>query len=238
MEHKKPIHTTGRTAKRLSESAKQRLNDRLTTWEITEKALKIPPNPLEIELGMGNGLALLERAKAQPDRHFWGSEVYLNGLKTLIHHMNQLDTPPANVCLTAEDGRNLLKKIAKNSIDRLLIPFPDPWPKARHHKRRLLQPELLDDAAKALKENAELWVMTDWPDYAFHAISTLYQHPAFTLALSVQEAKNCKPSARLADKLGPHRLAEVPEWWVPTKYQQKADTAGRIPFFIKALRKS
>lgn len=193
---------------------------------------------IELEIGMGNGLAMLERARAAPDRLFVGCEVYLNGLKTLLYHLQP--SPGArpvqpNIRMTNTDARDLLAGLPAHCLDRILIPFPDPWPKARHHKRRIVNADMLTLCAKALKPTGELWVITDWPDYAYHALSQIYAHPAWALAQTDRAAADCKPSARLEDELGPHHLGMAPPWWVATKYQGKAQLAGRRPWFIRGM---
>lgn len=228
------IHTTGRTSSRLSGDDIGALKSRLAPLQPTPALYK--KKPLELEIGMGNGLALLERAKADPARAFLGSEVYLNGLKTLLHHLKT--HPQPNVFATDADARDLLADIPPGSLDRILIPFPDPWPKARHHKRRIVQQDLLTLCAKALRTGGELWIVTDWPSYAYHSIAEIFRHPAFTLDQTGGAAADCKPSARLSDHLGPHHLSSPPAWWAETKYQQKARLAGRAPWFIRALNKA
>lgn len=228
------LHTTGRTATRLPPEEQAELRTALAAFT-PSPAFWGAPGPLEVELGMGNGLALHSRALAQPGRRFLGNEIYLNGLRTLLRTLQA--EPAPNVAISPLDARVLLEGLTAGSVQRVIIPFPDPWPKASHHKRRLVQPTLLDAAARALQPGGELWVVTDWPSYAFHSISLLFAHPAFTLAQTEPAAADCKPEARVGGALGPHRLAEAPAWWAPTKYQQKADAAGRAPWFICAVKK-
>lgn len=251
----RPLHTTGRLATRMSEEERAELMAHLKPFMPTAEYLAHPPSPLEVELGIGNGLAMLARAHANPHGHYLGCEVYLNGLRTLLNNVQKPEYQPTHhtLRLTNRDGRDLLEKIKPGSIHRLGVFFPDPWPKTKHHKRRLIQPEFLTLAAKAMAKGGELWVVTDWPDYALHTVATLYTHPNFVLAQSDEVAPRCKtrpkPAAEEAEEdeaplthpelrlLGPHHLGTPPEWWVPTKYQQKAESLGRKPWFIKAVRK-
>ncbi|MFZ2586636.1 MAG: hypothetical protein WAZ18_00710 [Alphaproteobacteria bacterium] len=233
-----PIPTTGRLSSRMSEADIAKLLARLQPHLPTAADWAHPE--IELEIGMGNGLALLARAQAAPHRLFVGSELYLNGLQVALNHLTPAPRSlgeGGNIRLTNHDARALLATIPPATLSRILIPFPDPWPKSGHHKRRIVQPSLLDEAARTLKPGGELWVVTDWPSYAYHTIATLFPHPAFTLAQTGGQAADCKPSARLDEKLGPHHLATPPAWWVPTKYQAKAYTAGRVPWFIEATRK-
>jgi tRNA (guanine-N7-)-methyltransferase len=232
--HSRPLITTGRTASRLKYEEKQSIISKLQSH-----ALPTPlPQPLEVELGIGNGDAMHARALANPSWHFLGSEIYLNGLKSLLHTLKQ--QPAGNLSLTNTDARTLLQTLPPASVQRLLILFPDPWPKASHHKRRLLQPELLTAAARVVKPNGELWVVTDWPDYAYHTLAQLHTHPSWQLAQTGLAARECqvKPETRSTTqpRLGPQTLATAPTWWVPTKYQAKAAAQGREPWFIGAVR--
>lgn len=236
MTTKRPIATTGRTHSRMNAGERAALATRLQPFVATESWLANPPSPLEVELGIGNGLAMVERAKANPHIHFLGAEVYLNGLRTLAAAMEKQPLP--NLHIYPNDARQLLQSLPPRSIARLLVLFPDPWPKKGHHKRRLVQPQLLDAAAQKLATEGELWVVTDWPSYAYHSIATIFAHRHFMLAPTHLAAADCKPTARLPQPIGPHLLGEAPSWWQPTKYQQKAQLAGRATWYIKALNLS
>lgn len=234
----KPIPTTGRTSTRMSAEEQADLKRDLQPWLVTPDFLTA--KPLEVELGMGNGMALYARAAANPAMNFVGSEIYLNGLRTLLNALKKQPLP--NLRVYPEDARTLFAQIPPTTLERVLILFPDPWPKSSHHKRRLMQPELALTIQNALKTGGEIWVVTDWPSYAFHAISVLHPLKGYKLApTDALAAADCKPSARLADEdgaatLGPHLLGVQPAWWQPTKYQEKAHIAGRNPWFIKAIK--
>lgn len=242
----RPLPTTGRTHTRMGAAQQSALHAALQPFTATPEYLANPPQPLEVELGIGNGMALYERARANPAMHFLGAEVYLNGLRTLARAMHQ--NPLPNLKVIAADARTLLSRTSEignrtpplpaASTRRFLILFPDPWPKSSHKKRRLVQPQLLEDIARTLAIGGELWVVTDWPDYAYHAIAHIYQGKGLQLAPNHLAAADCKPSARLSNPLGPQILAEAPAWWQPTKYQQKGAAAGRNTWYIKALKTS
>jgi tRNA (guanine-N7-)-methyltransferase len=237
--NRRPIPTTGRLATRMSAAEQAELHADLQPWLVTPDFIAVA-KPLEIELGIGNGLALYARAAANPAQNFIGSEIYLNGLRTLLSHLKK--NPLPNLRVYPQDGRTLFTNglLKPASITRVLILFPDPWPKTSHHKRRLVQPELLTTLTKALAPQGELFVVTDWPSYAYHAISHIYQTKGLTIAPTHLAAADCKPSARLSERendlIGPQLLTLAPEWWQPTKYQEKAAVAGRNPWFIKALK--
>jgi tRNA (guanine-N7-)-methyltransferase len=169
---------------------------------------------VEIELGMGNGLAMLERARVNPERLFVGVEVYLNGLRSLVSRLEQAPSVK-NVRLAPMDARELLPELPKACVDRLLVPYPDPWPKARHHKRRLVQGGFLSACARVLKPAGELWLVTDIEAYANWVEEKMAAQRAFILQ------KNTQP----------------PGWWVATKYEKKAIKEGRVPqYLVMTLR--
>jgi len=239
----RPVITTGRLATRMSLAEQAALQAALQPYLLTPDFLATAA-PVEVELGMGNGMALYERAKADPSTRFVGSEIYLNGLQTLLKALSK--NPLPNVRIYPQDARTLFTSglLQPNSLTRVLILFPDPWPKSSHHKRRLVQPQLISSIRDHLAPGAELWVVTDWPSYAYHSIATLYPTPGLKLAQTLLAAADCKPSARLSGQpedaaepaLGPQLLMQAPLWWQPTKYQHKAQLAGRNPWFIKAIK--
>ena len=237
--HTRPIITTGRLATRMNEDEQAELHTRLQPYLLKPEDLATSA-AIEVELGIGNGQALYARAAANPSGLYIGSEIYLNGLRSLI---GQLEANPLpNLRIYPHDGRTLFEnnKLAPASLARVLILFPDPWPKSSHHKRRIVQPELVTRITTALKTNGELWVVSDWPSYAYHAIATLHPVKGLKLAPVDLAAADCKPSARLSEDgsaaIGPHLLENAPSWWQPTKYQEKAAIAGRNPWFIKAVK--
>ncbi len=243
--HHRPVITTGRLATRMSVAEQAELHAALQPYLVTPEFLAAAA-PLEVELGMGNGMALYARAQANPGTHFIGSEIYLNGLQTLLSALHKQPLP--NVRIYPHDARQLFTSglLQPNSLARVLVLFPDPWPKSSHHKRRIVQPQLAATIRDHLAPGGELWVVTDWPSYAYHTIATLYPIPGLKLAQTLLAAADCKPSARLSGEgdtqvepaLGPQLLTQAPQWWQPTKYQQKAEVAGRNPWFIKAIKSS
>ncbi len=122
-------------------------------------------NPTWLEIGFGNGLSLAQMAAAQPAINFIGAEVYRPGVGRLLSELERAKT--GNVRVFAHDAVVIIDGcIAKNSLDRILIFFPDPWHKKRHNKRRLIQAGFLDTLAARLKPEGIVHIATDWQDYA------------------------------------------------------------------------
>ena len=119
---------------------------------------------LILEIGFGNGENILTLAKNNPDTLFIGSEVYLAGIGYLIGEIQELGL--LNIRITTGDIRLLIEQIKEPLFDDVLIICPDPWPKARHHKRRLIKEDFLKLVHPIIKDQGELFISTDWENYA------------------------------------------------------------------------
>jgi len=126
-----------------------------------------------IEIGFGDGENILTIAKENPDTLFIGSEVYLSGIGSLIGKIK--DNNLSNIRIYNNDARVLLDTIKTPIFDNMLIICPDPWQKARHHKRRLINHSFLELARKSLKVNGGLYISTDWKDYAEGILEAINQ---------------------------------------------------------------
>ena len=121
--------------------------------------------PCTLEIGFGNGDNLAQRAAAEPARDFIGAEVHLPGIGSLLRAAAAASL--ANLRVFEGDAVRLLQaNIAPGSLDEVQILFPDPWPKKRHHKRRLVQPDFASLAASRLAAGGRLLLATDWAPYA------------------------------------------------------------------------
>ena len=128
--------------------------------------------PRVVEIGFGNGDNLLSLARAHPERDYLGIEVHRAGVGRLL--MGVQAESLTNVRIVCHDAVEVLERqIPARSIDELLILFPDPWPKKRHHKRRLIQPDFAALAASRLAPGGVLRLATDWEPYARHMLEAL-----------------------------------------------------------------
>ncbi len=134
--------------------------------------------PLVLEIGFGRGETLLQMALESPEKDFIGVEVYHTGLSQLLVQIDR--TGLKNLRLFSADATLVLKdRIADVSLDTVQIFFPDPWPKRKHHKRRLIQVDFIKWVASKLKPGGRLHVATDWKDYAEHSMRLLSANPHF-----------------------------------------------------------
>jgi tRNA (guanine-N7-)-methyltransferase len=155
-----------------------------------------------LEIGFGGGEHLAEQAARHPQTLLIGCEPFLNGVGSALRHVDERGL--ANVRLHAGDARDVMATLPDAGLTRVFVLFPDPWPKARHQKRRLIQAESLAEIARLLKPGGGFRFVTDWKDYA-----------AWTLERALKE-----PRLRW--------LAEAADDWtvapadhVPTRYQEK-----------------
>ncbi len=117
-----------------------------------------------LEIGFGGGEHLAAQAAAHPERRFIGVEPFVNGVGSCLRHIEESGV--RNVRLHQGDARDVIARLPAASLDLIYILFPDPWPKTRHHKRRLIQAEFLSELARVLKPGGEVRFATDWANYA------------------------------------------------------------------------
>ncbi len=128
-----------------------------------------------LEIGFGGGEHLAEQATRYPQAVMIGCEPFLNGVGSALRHIEERSLK--NVRLHAGDARDVLNALSDGSLDRVMILFPDPWPKARHNKRRLVQDDSAQAIARVLKPGGRLRFVTDWKDYADWALERLNRTP-------------------------------------------------------------
>lgn len=171
------------------------------------------PTDLWLEIGFGAGEHLACQAQANPSIGMIGCEPFVNGIASLLRRLEEQHLE--NVRIFTDDARLLLSRLPAASVGRLFALFPDPWPKKRHHKRRLISGEVVQTLAHVLKDGAELRLATDHAEYARWILRHLNDHPAF---------------AWLA--LGPNDWRSRPPGWPETRYEKKARAQGDQPIYL------
>ena len=130
-----------------------------------------------VEIGFGMGASLLSMAKQQPHLNFLGIEVHLAGIGSLVASLH--DDEVNNVRIAPFDAVEVFKTcIADNTLAGIQIFFPDPWPKKRHHKRRLIQADFISMLVKKIKVGGFIHCATDWQEYAEHIQAVLAAEPS------------------------------------------------------------
>jgi tRNA (guanine-N7-)-methyltransferase len=173
----------------------------------------LKPADVWLEIGFGGGEHIAAQAAAHPDFGLIGAEPFINGVASLLKHVGRgkLD----NVRILMNDARPLLAALAPASIGRCFILFPDPWPKRRHWKRRIVSAPVLDQLARIMKPGAELRLASDDPGYGQWMLATLLAHPAFEWTAQGPADWQTRPS-------------DQPE----TRYEAKALAGGPALFLV------
>ena len=167
--------------------------------------------PLWLEIGFGAGEHLAAQAAAHPGVGFLGCEPFVNGVAAALGKLGGLD----NVRIHPGDARDLIELLPEAAVARVFLLYPDPWPKARHARRRFAGGENLAMLARVMAPGAELRIATDIADYAAHA----------------REAVAATAGLRLA-----YDGALPWQDWPGTRYEAKALAAGRVPRYLTVLR--
>lgn len=178
-----PPRTYVRREGRLTDGQKRALSELLPQFTYPEDGLA-PADvfgreaPRVLEIGFGNGESLAAQAGNHPDLDFIGLEVHRPGVGYLLQEVEA--DKLSNVRVSSSDALLFLDRaLPAASIDRVQVFFPDPWPKKRHHKRRIVRPDALDKIARVMKPGACLVLATDWDNYAEHMMEVLSAHPMF-----------------------------------------------------------
>ncbi|MEX2469437.1 MAG: tRNA (guanosine(46)-N7)-methyltransferase TrmB, partial [Pseudohongiellaceae bacterium] len=136
------------------------------------------PAPVTVEIGFGMGDSLLAMARDKPEHNFLGIEVHKPGVGKLLNGIVEHDL--TNIRIVSHDAKEVFGDgLAPASVDRVLLLFPDPWPKKRHHKRRLLQPAFVELVATRLRPGGHFHLATDWQNYAEHMLEVMEASPSF-----------------------------------------------------------
>jgi len=194
-----------------------------TPAQAADPCAAFPRAPAELwfEVGFGGGEHALAQIAAHPHAGLIASEVFDNGICSILSRLvpegGEATAPlPDNLRLWTDDARVLLRSLPEACLDRLFLLFPDPWPKARHAKRRFVHPAQLPLLARVLKPSAEWRVATD--DQTYQAW--------IGEVMAAQALFDAQPPAN-----------ERPPGWPPTRYEAKALREGRKPLYWRFIRR-
>ncbi|WP_298914811.1 tRNA (guanine(46)-N(7))-methyltransferase TrmB [uncultured Algimonas sp.] len=179
----------------------------------------LPPGPRWLEIGYGMGSHLLHLARTHPDVSVIGAEPFLNGTAKVVTGVDHEKLN--NVRLFRGDVRELMAALPEACLARVLILFPDPWPKARHNKRRLIRTAFVEELSRVIEPGGRLLFASDIPHYVDWALSRFRAH--------------ARDTGHGFDWTGfdPER---PPEGWPGTKYEAKARREGRTPYWFELVR--
>ena len=199
---------------RLTDGQKRALRELWPRWgvepgddRIDFAALFGNRHPVILEIGFGDGAATWRMARAHPEQNFLGVEVHRPGVGRLLLALerHRID----NVRVACADAVEFLReRLPADALDGVRIYFPDPWPKKRHHKRRLVQPPFVALLASRMRPGAVLHLATDWPPYAEHMLEVL------------------TASAEFENLAAEGATCPRPEWRPETKYERRGERLG------------
>lgn len=201
-------------AGRLTEGQKRALDELLPRYGVPKDGGPIDfevlfgnQGPVIMEIGFGNGDATWQMAQAHPEENYFGVEVHPPGVGHLLLKLEEHGLE--NVRVAQADAVELLReRLPDASLAGVRIFFPDPWPKKRHHKRRLVQPSIADLLARKLRPGGILHLATDWKPYAEHMLEVL------------------EAETRLQNCAGAGRFSERPDWRPQTRFERRGQRLG------------
>ena len=203
-----------RKARKLRTASQRAYDEKLSLVNISLGDPLFEPLPQEIwlEIGFGGGEHLLTQLSQNPTVSIVGCEPFINGVAKLLVHLPEENLP--RVRLWTKDSRYFLDKTSSSYFSRAFILFPDPWPKVRQHKRRLITPHFITQLARTLKEGALLRIASDDPSYVKQILEVLLASPSF------QHIDGPTTPA-------PFTWSPRPDEWPSTRYEQKALSQGK-----------
>lgn len=186
--------------------------------KVTSQGLFGEDRPLHFEIGFGSGEHLADRADMLPDHGFIGAEPFLNGVAAALAHIR--DKHLTNVRIWRGDALEVLQRVPDESLSFLYLLHPDPWPKARHAKRRMMNDRPVELFAKKVKPGGEFRLATDDPVYLTWSLMIMQRHTdAFEW---------------LAER--PRDFLEPSGGWIETRYGAKSRREGRRPYYLRYRR--
>jgi tRNA (guanine-N7-)-methyltransferase len=177
------------------------------------------PSEFVLEIGFGGGEHLAAMAEARPEVGFLGVEPFLNGVAKLLGSIEAENI--GNIRLLRGDGRQVLGALPDSSLDRVYLLYPDPWPKRRQRKRRIVDKAFLDELARAIRPGGEFRFASDIDDYVGWTLARILPHAGFEWLAS-----------------GPSDWLTPWEGWHRTRYEEKAIREGRVPSYLRFRRRA
>jgi tRNA (guanine-N7-)-methyltransferase len=175
-------------------------------------SLKPDATAVWVEIGFGGCEHLAGQAARNPDVLIIGAEPFQNGVASALRHLEEAGA--SNARIHPGDGREVLGNLPDGSLDRLFVLFPDPWQKARHNKRRLVNPEFLAEAHRLLKPGGKFRFATDWADYADWTLERVLASGLFTWPADKADDWRVPPEDHLTTRYEEKKLGDIPPVWL------------------------
>jgi tRNA (guanine-N7-)-methyltransferase len=216
--HRRPVRSFVLRGGRLTEGQKRALDELMPRFGFPPgegpadlQALFDNDHPVIMEIGFGNGEATWQMAAASPKENFLGVEVHAPGVGHLLLRLEEHGLE--NVRIACADAVELMRdRLNDDALSGIRIYFPDPWPKKRHHKRRIIQPAFVGLMAKKLRAGGILHLATDWQPYAEFMLEVMRNAPEF---------ESLAPDGGASPK---------PAWRPSTKYEKRGERLGHRVF--------
>lgn len=215
----RPLRSFGRTGGRpLSARQKTLMAEKLDTYRVPEgeaplylEELLPAKKAIWLEIGFGGAEHMIAQAARNPDVGILGCEPFLEGIAKALGGIEE--TGAVNVRVWPDDARPLISRLPDQSLDRVFILFPDPWPKRRQHKRRLLQPEFLDTLHPKMKPGSRLRFATDVKSYADEALLNFLSHGRFGWLAQSADDWRCAPADHVTTRYESKQLGDCKPVW-------------------------
>lgn len=219
----------GRNGRRLSTRQQRLIDECLPRLQIDScetpgldpRTLFTRTSEIWLEIGFGGGEHVSGQARRFPDVGILASEVFSEGVAKLLSQIeeNQL----SNIRLWPRDGRELIDGLVPDCIDRAFILFPDPWPKTKHQKRRIIQPAFLDSLARVMQSNGRVRFATDVRSYADEALERFLAHGEFSWSANTSNDWRSTPKDHIETRYQVKNLGDIAPVYFDFSVNPKAD---------------
>jgi tRNA (guanine-N7-)-methyltransferase len=211
-ENHPPLRSFGRLKARPIKPRQAALMDtrlpglRIPGGPVSPSALMPEAREVWLEIGFGGGEHMAAQAARAPDVLILGAEPFVNGVASAVRHIDEQGL--GNVRLHDDDVRELVARLPDASLARVFILFPDPWPKTRQQKRRLVQPELVAELARTLRPGGRLRFASDVMSYVDSALERFIANPAFTWQAGRADDWRIPPADHITTRYEEKRLGD------------------------------
>lgn len=181
----------------------------LTQSFVETKAIawRAAQKPIVLEIGFGSGEHLIGQAQRTPDAMFFGAEPFIDGMAKALGNIDALGLK--NIRLYRGDVRDILTFLPENFLEQVYILFPDPWPKTRHHKRRLVNGAFIETLCQKCQNGARIRFATDVKDYANTAMVSFLNHPQIKWPAQKQDDWLSAPEDHIKTRYETKRLGDI-----------------------------